>query len=726
MGEKAILWPHIGGGGASPHLAVLREWQPGGALILDPDRNDVLAFREAVPGATVVGRIWRDDAEVRARVLADPLGAAAWADDLVMRHPARGVVDYWQIANEVCQQDWGEFQKLVEFECARARLAARHDYRLAMFGFSTGQPDLPAHDRLGYWRATYAALDLCAADGHVVAAHQYGWPDLWGPESKGGAQWLINRLEEQVLPRLPEKYRGVQFVVTEWGLDGHLVEPGFVGFRGRVSEAEYVRQMTVMAPYLRQFRERILGYCIFTLGAFPPWEPYDIAGGVARGVARYFAGLREPVVPDDGQAGKGATVTTRIVDLDGSVRDAAWLRANYGAVIVPAATGERRLALAEVRITEGPAALVVEVRDGTGRPLRDVAVAFWWPDAPEDLTSEAARVLRTRFKDRAAVQWTDGGGCTGFGLGTGAYVTDLGVGGPHAAWLLHDEFASDALDRLGMLAGTNHRGPLRLVFQVAEAAVIEPEQPTSFLARLRGAGLRVVDERGQLPHGAEDYPERPLSRITHLVVHHSAGAQTSVAALAAYHVRQGWPGIGYQVVVDEDGTVHLCHDLTVASYHCGVLTKPGDENAYTVGVCCQGNRETAAVPEAQWQSLQKVLGALQAELGAGRSEPLQIVGHKDINPQTLCPGKFLYARLFPLPATDVEGVLRNAAWLQAGVAYNPEAALAKFARENGLGVPVTGETDVTVAGVRYRLQGYANGVAYAVDGDWRGVKRLAW
>lgn len=485
----AILWPHIGGGGCSPHLAVLRRWQPGGALILDPDADDVRAFRQAVPGAVVVGRIWREDAEVRGRILADPLGAAAWADDLVLRHPARGLVDYWQIANEVCQQDWEEFQRLVEFECARARLAARHAYLLAMFGFSVGNPDLPGHDRLAYWRATYPALDLCAADGHVVLTHQYGWernsPSLWGPVEKGGSAWMINRLEQQVLPRLPSRYQDVRFVDGEYGLDGHVLEPGFVGWQGRLDAGEYVRQLTEMSKYLEQFRGRVLGHAVFTLGHNAPWGTYDIAGPVAEGLATFFERQRgagdEPVKPDTG----GKVAELKVSDGAGT-HDAAWLKTNYGTEFVPASPQAKRLALAEVRITEGPAAAVVEVYDGAGKPLQDVAVAFAWPDAPHDLTGDAAKAFKTRYAGRADVQWTDGNGQTGFGLGLGAYITDLRVGGPHSLWLLHHEYESDVLARVGMLAGTDHRGPLRLVFRLAEASEatkpVEPEKPPVVVA----------------------------------------------------------------------------------------------------------------------------------------------------------------------------------------------------------------------------------------------------
>lgn len=78
------------------------------------------------------------------------------------------------------------------------------------------------------------------------------------------------------------------------------------------------------------------------------------------------------------------------------------------------------------------------------------------------------------------------------------------------------------------------------------------------------------------------------------------------------------------------------------------------------------------------------------------------------------------------PPSGLEQALRNAAWNKAGIAYNPDAAFPKYARANNLGVPMTGEFDVTVAGVTYRVQGFAGGIVYTKVGDWANLKQLIW
>lgn len=556
MSNGAILWPHIGGGGAGPHLDVLRRWQPGGALILDPAGDDVRAFRAAVPGATVIGRIWRDDAEIRGRIVADPEGAAAWADTLVMQSSARGTVDFWQIANEVCQEDPEELRRLVRFERARMALAAKHGYRCGVLGFSVGQIDLPANDRLALWRLTYPVLDVCAADGHIVVTHQYGWergpqPNLWGPAEKGGAPWLINRIETQVLPRLPTQYDGVLFADGEYGLDGHLVEPGFVGYQGRVPGAEYVRQLTQMAEWLVQYRARMIGHAIFTLGHNPPWGPYDIAGEVAEGLAAHFERQRATVTPPP--------------------------------------------------------------------PLPHK------PEPPADAVWDAIKAA----------------------------------------------FGSAATDLRGKLA-TNGR-----------------------------------------------YDRRELGAITRIVVHHSTGAPTvSWEGIAAYHVRRGWPGIGYHFGVRSDGTVQYLGDVRDVRYHAG------NANGASIGVCFAGDYRTVQPSPASLAAFGKLRGVLEQVLGRS----LGLAGHRDVMAGTVCPGDKLHAAA--VKADPLRAVLEAAAGANDLTRLNPDAALYKAIGKAGL-LPVGAEFRVTVAGQTYAAQvgrkpGGPAQVFYCPEGQWDKVQTLAW
>ncbi len=77
---------------------------------------------------------------------------------------------------------------------------------------------------------------------------------------------------------------------------------------------------------------------------------------------------------------------------------------------------------------------------------------------------------------------------------------------------------------------------------------------------------------------------------------------------------------------------------------------------------------------------------------------------------------------------DLEQTIRNAAWQKVGVPFNPDAAFPKYARAKGLGSPVpgTGEFDIRINGIDYRVQPFVGGIVYCVIGDWGNVKHMLW
>jgi len=278
----AIIGPHIIGS-IRPHLEVLSRWRPRMITLLDPSPDDLLALRDVCPDSTIVARIFVADHEMSERINNHPAEAAQWAHEITQTRMAYGV-DYWQVANEV-NQDAEGLAKLNEFELARMTLADEAGYRCAILAFSVGNPDLPENDRMALWRQLYPALSYAEDHGHVVAVHQYGMPDLWGPNN--AYDWYIYRLEHQVLRRLP--FRKLKFAVTEYGIDGLIrgAEPS--GWQNFTTPEGYVEQLLKCGRYVERFSGQVLGYSIFTLGHYTPWQSYDIIGKAAA----YLADLSE-------------------------------------------------------------------------------------------------------------------------------------------------------------------------------------------------------------------------------------------------------------------------------------------------------------------------------------------------------------------------------------------------------------------------------------------------
>ena len=77
----------------------------------------------------------------------------------------------------------------------------------------------------------------------------------------------------------------------------------------------------------------------------------------------------------------------------------------------------------------------------------------------------------------------------------------------------------------------------------------------------------------------------------------------------------------------------------------------------------------------------------------------------------------------PWPPDDV---VRGAAWSASGIAFNPEAAFALYARAHNLGNPETPEFDFESGGRLYRGQGFSEGIVYAEVGHWDALQFMSW
>jgi len=75
-------------------------------------------------------------------------------------------------------------------------------------------------------------------------------------------------------------------------------------------------------------------------------------------------------------------------------------------------------------------------------------------------------------------------------------------------------------------------------------------------------------------------------------------------------------------------------------------------------------------------------------------------------------------------ATKTE--IRNTVWNQMGIAYNPDAALAKFAKAKGLGAPKDGEQRLVVNGKAYIIQPFDGAIAAVPEGEWDAVESIPW
>jgi len=150
--------------------------------------------------------------------------------------------------------------------------------------------------------------------------------------------------------------------------------------------------------------------------------------------------------------------------------------------------------------------------------------------------------------------------------------------------------------------------------------------------------IEIEDVINELPkHHSLVYKTRSLAQITHLVIHHSAALATvSPQAVARYHVgadpsrnKDAWPGIGYHYYIGPGGTVWQTNGLKTISYHCG------QGNSYTIGICLAGNFMEESPTSKQLEAGEQLVALLCDYLDI---LPQNILGHKELSSDTVCPG----------------------------------------------------------------------------------------
>jgi hypothetical protein len=178
-----------------------------------------------------------------------------------------------------------------------------------------------------------------------------------------------------------------------------------------------------------------------------------------------------------------------------------------------------------------------------------------------------------------------------------------------------------------------------------------------------------------IPFNCPQNSNPTITDVTHLIVHHSAGTNSSsdwaavVRAIWDFHVNtNGWADIGYNYLIDPNGVIYEGRGDNVSGAHFSCM------NARTMGVCLLGNFQTATPTQAMLNSLTELLGwkvcdieadPTAAETFSGSGTVLNIIsGHRDGNgipnscTTTACPGDNMYP-LLPGVRNSVAGYIEE-------------------------------------------------------------------
>jgi predicted transcriptional regulator len=134
--------------------------------------------------------------------------------------------------------------------------------------------------------------------------------------------------------------------------------------------------------------------------------------------------------------------------------------------------------------------------------------------------------------------------------------------------------------------------------------------------------LELRDYRNKLPtHSYLKYANRPISAIKKIGLHHGATKTGSPLAYANYHVHTlGWPGVAYPFIIDKNGVIYWCHDITKITYQVGV------HNRYVLGICFIGDFRIQDPTPLQYQSFYRLVEALKEDVGLTDQD---ILGHQE-------------------------------------------------------------------------------------------------
>jgi hypothetical protein len=143
----------------------------------------------------------------------------------------------------------------------------------------------------------------------------------------------------------------------------------------------------------------------------------------------------------------------------------------------------------------------------------------------------------------------------------------------------------------------------------------------------------------------------------HVVVHHTAGENTSDFSLAAafrhshwiqdLHMDvNGWIDSGQQLTISRGGYLMEGRNLSlraIGERQHVVGAQTAGHNSHTIGIENEGNYVSASVPPSLFAALVRTCAWLCDSYGL---DPHQaIVGHRDYVATTVCPGDVLYRRL---------------------------------------------------------------------------------
>lgn len=201
--------------------------------------------------------------------------------------------------------------------------------------------------------------------------------------------------------------------------------------------------------------------------------------------------------------------------------------------------------------------------------------------------------------------------------------------------------------------------PTKKLDEIRRKSAKAPEHPKQILQEYPMPDFIPRTDWGS-PVGQQPSGNVSLTDVTHQIVHHTAGTNSSsdwpavVRSIWDYHVNtNGWSDIGYNWLIDPNGVIYQGrgwingNDEVQGAHFCGT-------NSNTMGVALMGNFEevnptsdsqNSLIELLAWKSDEKNIDPTSRDFHPSSGLNLYTIsGHRD-GCSTLCPGENLYTNL---------------------------------------------------------------------------------
>jgi hypothetical protein len=270
----------IGEGGTLEFVRAVRDGGGHVALVKGLSFSYLCHVKAISPETVTIGR-WSDATWETVIPEGDPVEKAetTMREHMERWKNSRNCVDYWEVLNEVDPHTVEKHAWLGAFYKAAMDIAEANGYKLALFSYSMGVPELYEWQAI----AETGVFARAQAGGHILSLHEYGEPLMRSRWGEPMPQYPGQDLDDPTLLRYPDRgvltgrYRHLyrDILIPR----GEVIPLAITETNLAIEDPEerarhFVEEIGWYDDRLRE-DDYVIGMAIFTLGGMSGWGHFD-------------------------------------------------------------------------------------------------------------------------------------------------------------------------------------------------------------------------------------------------------------------------------------------------------------------------------------------------------------------------------------------------------------------------------------------------------------------